>query len=96
MKELLDFTGLTAVAKLIESRLERDIAATEARLRAEEAREPSTSQGLVAKVGERLKENARESLRKEIVEKRRWRDTWRKIVWAGLAEAGADVGDLQR
>lgn len=76
--------------------MERDITATEALLRAEEAKELSTSQNLVAKIGNRLKEDARESLRREIANKRRWRDTWRRTVWAGLAEARADVGGLQR
>jgi len=96
MSDSLDLNGLATVAKLIESRVENDIAATEAQLRAEEARELSTAQNLLANARNCLIENARARLQKEIADKRRWCDTWRRTVWLGLAGAGADVNDLQR
>jgi hypothetical protein len=95
MKEHLDFNGMAAVTKLVEARLENDIALTEAILRVEESKEISTSSGPMAMLSNLLRDKARESLRKEIAQKRLWRDAWHRAVWEGLEKAEADVGHLQ-
>jgi hypothetical protein len=88
--------GLAATAKLIEARIENDIAATETQLLAEETKPTQGKPGsLIERASSMLIESKRSRLFEQFVSKRVWLREWRAAVWQGIAEAGGDVDDLQ-
>ncbi len=95
--------SMAATAKLIEFRIAKDISATEAALRNEEAKvgvgtgrnSAILGVAIVGGANNMLIEKRRRELREEITKKKQWLELWLEQVWAGIAAAQGKLPLLQ-